>query len=87
MFFDDLDFFPLCLRLLHTTGIGNETLHGVIAGRVSNHLDLFPLFFCLSQAGLIGCDTLDRFLGLPDRLVNGLVDVRLALVLCAWHFR
>jgi hypothetical protein len=71
----------LCLGLLHTTGICNETFHGVIGGRLFNHLDLSPLLFCSPQALLVRCDTFDRVFGLLDSLVDGLIDVLIDSIL------
>src|SRR6476469_2173251 len=81
MFFDNLDLLALCLRLLHTTGIGNETFHGVIAGWLFNHLDLSTLLFCSPEALFVCCDTFERVFGLLDSLVNGLVDVLIYSIL------
>jgi len=81
MFFDNLDLLALCLGLLHTTGICKETFHGVVGGRLFNHLDLSPLLFCSFEARLVRCDTFDRVFGFLDRLVDGLVDVLIDSIL------
>src|ERR671911_1038423 len=81
IFLDNFDLLVLCLRLFHTPAICNQTFHGVLGGWLVNHLDLFALFFCSSEALLVRCNTFDRVFGLPDSLVNGLVDVLIDSIL------